>query len=467
MFCYKWPSHSKQRRALSQRLTGKLATSRAATALALFSATAFTSVNVHAAESMGRFTVGGYFAQEKFSEVDPFLGDRNDVQTLSARTFLKVSDIAEREDSFIADLRDKHDFFDKIDKERLQLSDSNEFQVRQLSYGADHSGLAFRLGRFPIPDAGAVTVDGLNLAYRRASWSAFAFGGLNPLEYGKAYLQWRPNAQTYGAGLTLVPQDIGTQPGFVSSTAIVQELYSGETDRSYLYQNFDYPFDRNQRLYGNIYLDFVPKTQMQNGFVMLDSKWSTSWRTNLSYLSIDTVQYVRRQDVREQLTPSAYTEVDLDTKLLSDFGSDWSLDLLSGTRAVDGKTRSFAELRARWAQLGEKKNWDIASGVRGGRNFESNDWSARLEFGYFSRTWEATFEQSYGSEEFPTATYHPLITSFTVGRFFARSLLATFSAERIADERVEILSALFRLSYRFGSRGVVPVRDGSPPRGSL
>ena len=200
---------------------------------------------------------------------------------------------------------------------------------------------------------------------------------------------------------------------------------------------------------------------------MLDSKWSGSFKTNLSYLSIDTVQYVRRQDVREQLSPSAYTEVRFNTQFLSGFGNDWSLDLLSGARALDAKTRNMAELRSRWAQLGEKRNWDIAAGARGGRNFESTDWAARLEFGYYSRTWEAILEQSYGSEEFATVSYHPMITNFTVGRFFGRSLLTTFSAERIADERVEILAALFRLSYRFGSRGVVPVRDGSPPRGSL
>lgn len=433
---------------------------------ALVSAGALTP-EAHASESMGRFIIGGYFAQEKFSVPDRFLGDRNDVQTLSARTFLKVSDIGERDDSFVADLRDKHDFFDKVDKERLQLSDSNEFQVRQLSYGTDRSGLAFRLGRFPVPDAGAVTVDGANLVYRQAHWNAFAFGGLNPVEYGKAYLQWRPKAQTYGAGFALVPQDVGAQPGLVSSTALVQETFAGETDRAYLYQNFDYPLERSQRFYGNLYFDFVPKSQLQNGFVMLDSKWSGSFKTNLSYLSIDTVQYVRRQDVREQLSPSAYTEVRFNTQFLSGFGNDWSLDLLSGARALDAKTRNMAELRSRWAQLGEKRNWDIAAGARGGRNFESTDWAARLEFGYYSRTWEAILEQSYGSEEFATVSYHPMITNFTVGRFFGRSLLTTFSAERIADERVEILAALFRLSYRFGSRGVVPVRDGSPPRGSL
>lgn len=416
---------------------------------------------------MGRFTAGGYYARETFATPDPFLGDRNDVQTVSSRAFLKVSEIIESEDAFVADVRDKHDFFDKVDKEKLQLTDSNEFQVRQLAFGTERKGVGYHVGRFPIYDAGAVNVDGLSLNYRTEDWNTYVFGGLNPLEYGKAYLQFRPKAQTYGGGFTYVPGGIGARTGVAASTAFVQETFSGEVDRRYVYQQLDLPFARGQKFFANLYVDTVPKTQIQNGFAFIDSIWARNWKTQLSYLTVDTVQYVRRQDVREQLQPSAYREASLDIRFLSDFGNDWTVNVLNGARAVDGKTRTFGEIRTRWAQLGEKKNWDISAGFRAGKNFESTDWSAALGLGYYSRVWEVTLDQRYGTESFPTAIYHPITTNLSVGRFFSRAFLTSLSFERVADERVEILAAFIRMTYRFGSKTLAPVRDGSPPRGSL
>jgi hypothetical protein len=415
----------------------------------------------------GRFTFGAYYAQEKFSEADPFLGDRNDVQTASGRAYLRVSQIANADDSFVVDLRDKHDFFDKVEKEQLQLTDSNEFQVRQLSYGTDQKGIGYRVGRFPIYDAGAANVDGASVNYRTDNWNAFFFGGLNPLEYGKAYLQFRPKAQIYGGGVTFVPSDLGARRGITSSTAIVQEVFSGDVDRRYIYQQFDIPLGQGQRLVSNLYLDTVPKTQLQNGIIFLDSLWARNWKTQLSYLTLDTVQYVRRQDVREQLDPSAYNEVRFSTKYLSELGNDWNFDVLNGSRAYDGKSRTFAELRTRLAQIGERRNWDFSMGLRAGKNFESQDTSGLVGLGFYSRFWELTAEQSYGIEQFSTATYHPMITNLSVGRFFSRAFLSSFSFERIADERVEILAIFMRLTYRYGSKALAPIRDGSPPRGSL
>lgn len=427
----------------------------------------FWTDSAFAVSVAGRFTVGGYYARETFSEADPFIGDRNDVQTVSARSYLKVSQIADPDDSFVADLRDKHDFFDKVDKQNLTLTDSNELQVRQLSYGSDRRGVGYRVGRFPIYDAGAVNVDGASVNYRTDNWNAFAFGGLNPLEYGKSYLQFRPKAQTYGAGFTFVPTELGARRGVTTSTAIVQESFSGEVDRRYIYQQFDIPFSSQQRLVSNLYVDTVPKMQLQNGIVFLDSLWLRNWKTQLSYLTLDTVQYVRRQDVREQLLPSAYNELRFSTRYLSELGNDWNLDLLNGVRAYDGKTRTLAELRTRLAQVGERRNWDFTLGFKTGKNFESQDLSAMFGVGFYSRLWELTAEQSYGIEKFSTTTYHPLITNLSVGRFFSRAFLSSFSFERIADERVEILALFFRLTYRYGSKTLAPIRDGSPPRGSL
>ncbi|MDZ4081964.1 MAG: hypothetical protein U1E10_03430, partial [Bdellovibrionales bacterium] len=420
-----------------------------------------------AARTVGRFTVGGYLATEKFAEADQFVGSRNDVQTASVRSFLKVTELADRDDSLIVDLRDKHDFFDKVDKEQLLLSDSNQFQARQLSYGNDGNGFGYRIGRFPLYDAGAVNVDGVSAQYKTDRWNAFAFGGLNPLEYGKPYLVFRPNAQILGAGFSLVPDDLGSRARYSSSTAVVQESFSGEVDRQFIYQRFDWHFRPGQLLYSNFYIDTVPKTQLQNGLFYIDSMWTPRVRTKFAATVIDTVQYVRRQDVRELLPTSTYNEARGEVKYLSEAGNDYSFEVLSGSRGFDGKNRTLAEFSSRWAQIGERNNWDLVASLRAGKNFESQDIGARVGVGFFSRRWEFTADQSYAVETYSDKSYHPLITTISAGRFFSRELLGTASFERIADERVEILAFFFRLTYRYGTKGLAPVRDGSPPRGSL
>ena len=114
-----------------------------------------------AANVDGRATVGGYFAKERFSGTSAD-NATNDKAVVSARGFLDVSSIGENDLRLVLDVRDKNDFFDKLDKERLELNSKNSVQLRQLYLQSpESSGKVFwTLVRFPAFDSGIVYADG-------------------------------------------------------------------------------------------------------------------------------------------------------------------------------------------------------------------------------------------------------------------------------------------------------------------
>ena len=113
----------------------------------------------------GRLTSGGYLSQEKFVDTNDG-STRNDFFTLSNRLYFNAYDLGSSNYDFVSDLRDKHDFFDKLDKERLSLNSTNAFQLRQLSLSnPNENGRTFwTMGRFPVAPAGSVDTTGVNLS---------------------------------------------------------------------------------------------------------------------------------------------------------------------------------------------------------------------------------------------------------------------------------------------------------------
>ena len=83
----------------------------------------------------GRVVLGGYASTERFADTSATGSSKNDFQTLSGRFYLKGENLGPGQFESITDLRDKHDFFDKLNKEKLALDARNQFQVRQLSVG--------------------------------------------------------------------------------------------------------------------------------------------------------------------------------------------------------------------------------------------------------------------------------------------------------------------------------------------
>ena len=163
----------------------------------------FLSQHCYAAKVHGRITFGGLLATERFADLTTG-SDKNDVMVASTRYFTRVSEVGDSRWDFTTDLRDTHDFFDKLDREKLQLTSRNIVQIKQFNarFPNAQNSVSFTLGRFPIPEAGSANVDGAQLGYKFGpQLNSFLFGGLNPKRTGQTYMQWNEDSKIYGLGL--------------------------------------------------------------------------------------------------------------------------------------------------------------------------------------------------------------------------------------------------------------------------
>lgn len=425
---------------------------------------------VRAAKIHGRLTIGGYAAQERFVD-DTGGSNANDVLVFSSRLYYRASELGENGAwEWTSDFRDKHDFFDKLDRERLQLTDRNTFQLRQLSlkFAPKSTRTSATAGRFQIPEAGAAAVDGAQLEHRSASgWSTGAFGGLNPKRPDQSFYQFNSDSTILGLASTYQSSAAGWGRNFYLSHALVQESVKSEVDRQYLYHNLVYQWQEMSRIVSLVYLDFVPRTYIQTESLLWQQKWSNFFSSQLSALGIDVIEYSRRQGVRERLVPSPYREGSARLTFSTSPLSKIEVAGLYGKRDADNLSRSEFTLTIESNRIFGKQ-WDSFVRVGYRPNFVSRDEFLHLYLGYFSRVWESTVDLEYGIEKYNDGTLkHPLIAELSLSNYLSKSLFTTVSIERAADEQVAIWTGFFRLGYRFGNQELPPVRDGSPPRGQL
>lgn len=425
------------------------------------------------AEFDTRITAGAYTSTETFT--DPLDGQaRNDFAAFSSRFFVRGRNLGEGRDyEFTLDLRDKHDFFDKLDRELLELKVTNTFQARQLSVkrSNEEEGLYFSLGRFPLWEAGSANVDGGEVGYR---WTPAirtgAFVGFNPERADRTDLQFNRDATVGGLYLTYVPKSEGWIRHFHGSTAFVAQSAAGHLDRAFFFGNAVYQWGPDGQLVGLVYLDFVPRVYVQTAhFSWLQglAAVSSGLSSSLSVSAVDVIQYSRRQSVLELLAPSPYKEAYLEFK--QNIGESVSLELKGGygVRSADAFTRSeiwFGPSLSRFFTKHLSGRFEV--GRR--RDFVSTDALARGGLGYYSNSWEITLDQEFGVKKGDDGLVtHPRLTELGVAYHFSKELYGTAAIQNAVDERVSIFSTFFRMGYRFGSKGIAPMRDGAPPRGKL
>lgn len=437
--------------------------------LLIFAAMMLPEQRTYASKSYGRFSIGGFTATEKFAS-DNFGSNSNDEMVLSSRLFYKATSSGDGAWEFVSDLRDKHDFFDKLDRERLQLTDKNEFQARQLStrWANPNGKVSASLGRFPVADVGAIYTDGLLAEYRWSPgfWSSL-FGGKNPQSDSHSYLQFNPKANIVGTGITYQAKTGGWDKNFYLTHGLVSETYESETDRNFLFHQMNLQWQENSRILSLLYVDFIPRTYVQNGSFIWQQQYTENVASELGILGMDSIQYYRHQGVRETLPPSAYQEAQAKISLGNPRASKWTLAGLSGKRAYDQKDKTEASLSYFQTQLLTRKV-DAYLKIGGRKNFISQDTFARTGFGYFSRKWEYNLDIEYSSEKYNDGTLmHPLVTEFSISNSLSRSLFWTGSVQRAADEKVTIITSFFKLSYRFGEAEGAPQRDTAPLWGPI
>ncbi len=430
-----------------------------------------TSAQAFANKVNGRIELGGYTATERF--VDTTGGSQeNDFQLFTFRSFLSVSEIGDSKYEFNSDVRDKYDFFDTLNKAQLTLDPSNTFQVQQLNIRkpiSGDSGMGYTVGRTAVPEAGGAFNDGLLVKYHTQSYIDYAaFGGLNPKIPGQAHLDFNSKATTYGVFLSYQPKNVEWNKSFYLTHALVSQADDGHTDRQYLFHNLSYQWRNNSRLITFLYLDFIPRTYIQEGSVFWQQEHSDYFYSKLSLLGVDSIGYVHIQGKLDKLDPSPYKQASLAFDYRFNPLVTWELATLYGHRNFDGLSKTeYALSMANQRSFGP--NWATNFTIGHRNNFVSNDEFGRVGIGYYSRAWETFANIEAGIEKYTqvSTTHHPLVTELGITHFWSKQLYLTGSFERDANEEVTILSVFFKLGYRYGNREIPPLRDGSPVKGSL
>ncbi|MBT4761329.1 MAG: hypothetical protein HOO06_06495 [Bdellovibrionaceae bacterium] len=426
------------------------------------------SKSIFAITSHGRVTFGGLLSKEDHPpEVQGTTA--NNFSTLSTRLYYQASKWTKHQLVLTTDLRDKHDFFNKLDTELQQLSAKNDFQLRTLSIrNHTRKGIHWQAGRFHLLEAGSTFTDGFEAGYKTSSgYKASFFAGLNPKTADKSYLDFSSKKNIYGAYLYYEPQSSSWSKVFQTSSAYVTETFDGDVDRTYLYNQTRYQWRRDRHFFGQFYYDFVPTAKIQNAYLSYHDKFSKLWRGSAAYKIYDVIEYRRNADIRETLEPSPYKEFQLQAKYRANRKAQLSLEARSGTRATDNKKRTTLFFKARFPRIISKR-FDASAGLKSAQNFTKNGTYLYSAFGYYSGTMELDINLDIGQEtQTDGSKLNPVIIEVTASKQYSKKLFGALSLQSAKDEKVNISTAFFKFSYRFGTKSISPMRDGAAPRGRL
>lgn len=418
----------------------------------------------------GRASVGGFNATEKYKG-DLQSNDSFDVRTISTRLFYEGTDFWDpaADNTFTADVRDKHDFFEKNDKEKLELTDKNSFQVRTLSLRTRPEGekIAYQIGRFAVPYAGTVFTDGGHVAYRASDSSQYGiFGGFNPRQVDKSNLKFDQDARDFGAYYHFEMQYPTWEKRFLADQAIVRETFENDPVRMYLYQNTFYQWSPANFITSLLYLDFEPKVYVQNATVTGQKQWHRL-TGSASIMELDTVEYNRHQDILENLDPSPYHEVSLGGRYkISDHVLPY-LKFRYGKRDADSLDRTQATLGLDLPQAASEFI-DLYGQLSYKDEFTKKGASAKFGVGYYRSVWQSDLSVEAGIEKNSDGRdLHPLIADLDTGRNFSPNFFGAFGLQLAQNEEVNIFAAFFKLTYKFGESQTAPMRDKAPMRGNF
>ncbi|MEZ4744287.1 MAG: hypothetical protein R3B45_17865 [Bdellovibrionota bacterium] len=443
---------------------------------------------VNAIDYHGRASIGGYFSKERFNDVSANGTTSNDSAVGSARFYFDASKISSKKLRFVTDVRNENDAFGQLDQEELQLSSRYTLQLRQLNlqYPNHFGGIYGSFGRFQAFNSGVVYVDGLELGFHFTSkLKGGIFGGQNPKSDQAYELQWSNSRPIFGSFVIYQDSEASWYRHTYSSTAIIRmkdDAISEETVeveqtglgggtgpllRSFIYNNTVLQFNRNNRLLTWIYYDVEPKPDLQNLWMSYYTMFAKKASLLLSVLDIHANEYREIQSIREELEPSSYQEAKAKLSLYLIPNGVLLANILTGKRTLDGLKRKEYSLGIEMARfINHRISAHLIGGVR--EKFTNKDKFLKLGIGYYSRNVEVAADYEMAVEnKMDGDVLHPKILELSLGLIASKKFFTTIVAQRITDERVNITSALFRITSRFGNKDIPPIRDGGPPRGSL
>ncbi len=437
----------------------------------LIAAIFLISSPVSAMIETGRVSFGGYTAHENILTASGGTNS-NDFQTLSSRFYLKLEKLGDFD--LVTDLRDTHDFFDKLDAQNLALTGANSFQIFEASvrYPNVENSFYATVGRFSIPEAGAVFVDGSDLGMRLSSDTRVGiFAGHNPRRPQDTYMRGDNPDAIYGTYLGYrsslevpSPGELPSGKFFNGSFAFVTNSMNGFTDRQYLYSNNIYQYRFDGRVISNLYLDMVPNAYLQNGDVLWQQAFNHDWDAALQVSSIDTITYSEIRNVLETLPSSSYQEISSRTRYTASENSQYLGELRWGERNIDGKVREEVKLGyhlAGWIA----REFDFTASGGFLSEFITQGPELSLELNYFSRFWEfgarldAAIEARMDGDPNNPGVLHPLTTEIHVAQSFQNAVFSSVAFQFAQNETVTVFAGFFKVTYRFGPSDLASIRD--------
>jgi hypothetical protein len=422
---------------------------------------------VSAASYYGRFSLGDFVARERFKD-ESSGSSSNDFASVVGRLYLINRGTLFEDDEFVIDMRDRYSLYDRLNKEQLSLESRNIFQLTKFSFKQTLPLGSWTLGRTSVIDAGGVYVDGLVLeAPLGLNWNTGVFAGLNPKRSDQVYVEGNRDATIEGIFLTYQPKFLAWGKNLLISHGMVSERVRREEDRRFLTQTINYQWSAQGQVIETLYLDFVPRTNIQTGSLTWLQQWGRVMGTRANLLGVDVVEYIRRQGVRERLAPSPYNEGELIVVTKPGGGIDFEVGGMGGVRRIDNlhKTEQFLKVKSAREALA-RQLLELKVGNR--NNFTSKDQYLQGSWTYYNDHWELVFDFEKSKEVYNDGV---ILNGSSVAAdaiyLSSKSFFISGSLQYAADERVQIISTFFRLNYRFGSTDLPPLRDGAPPASRL
>ena len=393
---------------------------------------------------------------------------------LSERLYVNFDKILGSSNEFVVDLRDKNNFFEKLNSERTKLVAKNKLQLHQFNIqnSKGNEGLDYSLGRFPISEAGAIYLDGLDFGVRKnlygISTKFSLFYGFNPQLIEDSQIKIDKNLMAYGGYLTLEKKGKEVDNYLFSTSSLVRQVYKSELDRFYFFNNTFLQSYSGDNFSSILYVDLLPKTYIQNLWTTYVISFQNKFKLRTSISTIDSLQYSRIQDVREALPTSRYNQGSFSLRSPSGYNEKtYETKLILGMREIDKK--KLAELKFGVflpRVIKDEMSGTLNAGLR--KNFDSNDLLFGAGLLHSNKLREICLNQDIQAEKKINEKLNlAYITEGSYTKFFDRSLFGILSVQNTWDNNVSIFSIFLKLSYRFGEAGLAPIRDGSPPMGQL
>ena len=423
---------------------------------------------VLAYDYQGHILQGGYVAREQLPAEITGSSD-NDIAILSTRLFLDVKSIGQNHYQLLTDIRDNHDFFDKLDAQRLDLTSRNSFRLRQLVLRdpGDNHRYYWSVGRFLPADNNIIYNDGAEAGIRITRNNRLGiFAGYRPRVNDERSVELTPTAYQAGVYQTYENEGATWDDGkYISNMLILAPKYLDDSQTrssAYINQSLMH-FGPDFRLSTYLNLQGQPKIRAEDAAFSADKRFTAKFSTSFSASRIDLTEYRNQRDIFETLSPTPYTQGKITSRYRLNETLRLDGNLVAGQRQNDRLRKYEASAGANFTHLvAGHATASILAGTR--RNFISRDNFFAASISRYSDKWEVNADLRYSLVKRDSGDLlNQWITSANIGRSFSRAILGTIGAEYARDEKVIILSGLFTLGYRFGSREFTPLRDVAPP----